>query len=140
MEKTTQIKQLDKLTMQYIRQRLNAAINQVAGELNLMIELSTGNFRTHNCRFQLNLAVLDSKGKPIQEEIEAFKHNAILFGFEDTDLGKNVTLDGKVYTISGFSTKSQKTPVLVRSKDNRTSKFSCRVILEALGRKVPNWI
>jgi len=140
MEKTIQIKQLDRLTMQYIRQRLHATLNQLAGEMNIMIELGACSFRTHNCRLQLNLAVLDSKGKPIQEEVEAFRHNAVLFGFEDTDLGKEFTLNGKVYTVSGFSPKSQKTPVLVRSKNGKNSKFSCRVVLEALGRKVPSWI
>jgi hypothetical protein len=140
MEKTIHIKQLDKLTMQYISQRLNAALNQVANELNVMVELGSCNFRTHACRFQLNLAVLDAKGKPIKEEVEAFKNNALLFGFEHSDLGKEVTLEGKVYAISGFSPKNQKTPVLVRSKDKRTRKYSCRAVLEALGRKVPHWI
>ena len=140
MEKTIQIKQLDKLTVQCIRQRLNVALNQISEGLSIMIELGSCNVRTSSCRFQLNLTLLDSKGNPIQEEIEAFKHNAVLFGFEDADLGKEFNIKGQTYTISGFSPKSQKAPVLARSSDGKSSKFACRVVLEALGRKVPSWM
>ena len=140
MEKAIQIKQLDQLTVQCIRQRLNVALNQMSENLSIMIELGSCNVRTSSCRFQLNLTLLDSKGNPIQEEIEAFKHNAVLFGFEDADLGKEFNVKGQTYTISGFSPKSQKAPVLANSSDGKSSKFACRVVLEALGRKVPSWM
>ena len=140
MEKAIQIKQLDQLTVQCIRQRLNVALNQISENLSIMIELGSCNVRTSSCRFQLNLTLLDSKGNPIQEEIEAFKHNAVLFGFEDADLGKEFNVKGQTYTISGFSPKSQKAPVLAKSSDGKSSKFSCRVVLEALGRKIPSWM
>ena len=140
MEKTIHIKQLDQLTVQCIRQRLEGALSQISEDLNIMIELGSCNLRMSSCRFQLNLKLLDSKGNPIQEEIEAFKHNAVLFGFEDADLGKEFSVKGQTYTISGFSPKSQKTPVLAKSSDGKSSKFACRIVLEALGRKVPSWM
>ncbi len=140
MGKTIHIRQLDKLTVQYIRQRLQGSLAQLAEELKIQIGLGNCTLRPTNCRFQLHLAVLDSKGKPIQEEIEAFKHNAVLFGFEEADLGKEIVIQGKVCTIAGFNPKSQKRPVLAKSKDGKVHKFPCRVVLEALCRKVPDWI
>lgn len=140
MEKSTHISQLDKLTMQYVSQRLRANLSQLAQELNLKIEIGTCSFNTHNCRVHLNLAVLDSKGKPINEEVEAFRRYAPLLGFEEADLNKEFNLNGKPYSIVGFISKNQKTPVLVKSKDGKNHKFSCQKVLEALGRKVPDWI
>jgi len=140
MEKSIHIKHFDKLTVQYIRQRLQMPLNQLAEELKIMVELGSCTVRVSTCRFRLNLAVLDSKGNPLTEEIEAFRHNAVLFGFEDSDLGKEFSLKGQTYTVSGFSPKSDKSPVLAISTDGKTDRFPCRVVLEALGRKVPNWI
>lgn len=140
MEKTIHIKQLDNLNVQYIRQRLQVFLDQLAEELNIVIELGNSNIKSSCCRIPLNFAVLDSKGKPVKEEIEVFKNNAVLFGFEDADLGKEFTVKGQTYTISGFSLKSQKFPVLAKSKNGRINKFSCKVVLEALGRKAPSWM
>ena len=140
MGKSIHIRQLDRLTVQYIRQRIQGSLTQLAEELKIQIGLGNCTVRPTNCRFQLHLAVLDSKGKPIQEEIEAFKRNALLFGFEEADLGKEIVIQGKVCTISGFNPKSQRCPVLAKSKDGKVNKFSCRVVLEALCRKVPNWM
>ena len=140
MEKSIHIKQLDRLTVQYIRQRLQSSLTQLAEELKIQIEFGNCTVRPTKCRFQLHLAVLDSKGKPIQEEIEAFKHNAVLFGFKEADLGKEIIIEGKVCTIAGFNPKSQKCPVLAKSKDGKVNKFPCRVVLEALCRKVPSWM
>jgi hypothetical protein len=140
MEKSIHIKQLDNLTVQYIRQRLRVFLDQLSGELNIMIELGNSSLKSSCCRIPLNLSVLDLKGKPVREEAEVFKNNAALFGFEEADLGKEFSVKGQTYTISGFSPKNHKSPVLARSKNGRTTKFPCRVVLEALGRKVPGWM
>ena len=96
MEKSIHIKQLDQLTVQCIRQRLTVALTQISEELNVLIELRSGNVRLSRCRFRLDLILLDTKGNPICEEIEAFKHNAVLFGFEDGDLGKDFNIKGPI--------------------------------------------
>ncbi len=140
MEKAINIKQLDNLTIQYIRRRLQVFLDKLAGELNIVIDLGNSSIKSTSCRIPLNIAVLDSKGRPVKEEVEVFKNNAMLFGFEDADLGKEFTFEEQTYTISGFSPRSQKSPVLAKSKSGRTSKFPCRLVLEALGKKVPNWL
>lgn len=136
----TIIRQLDRATLTYIRRHLEAALEPLAKELGVAIELGPCTFQASNCRFQLKVAVLDADGRAITEEAESFKHNAKLFGFESADLGKEFILQGQPYTISGFSTKNCKYPVIARAVNGKDYKFRCRTVLEALGREVPPWL
>jgi len=136
----TKITKLDKPTVRYIGKRLRAALKPLAEELGVMIDLGSCTFWTSNCRFQLKVALLDSSGKPITEEIDSFRSNAKLFGFEPADLGKEFTFQGQSYTICGLKPKSRKYPVIAQSSDGKNYKFACRIVLGALGREVPDWL
>ncbi len=136
----TKIKQLDKPTVTYIRKRLKTALDPLAKELGVVVDLGHCTFQASNCRFQLKVAVLDSKGKGITEEVNSFRSNAKLFGFEPSDLEREFVFQGQTYTICGFKPKSRKFPVIARSGNGKDYKFACRTVLEALGREVPDWL
>ena len=136
----TIIKKLDKPTVTYIRKRLKAAFKPLAKELGVVIELGNCIFRASNCRFQLKIAVLDSKGEAITEDSNSFRQNAKVFGFEPDDLGKEFTFQGQLYAICGFRPKSRKYPVIARSCNGKDYKFACRTVLEAMSREVPPWL
>ena len=74
----TKIGQLNKSKVKYIRKRLEAAVEPLAKELGVVIDLGNCTFQTSNCRFQLKIAVLDSNGKPVTEEVYSFRYNANL--------------------------------------------------------------
>lgn len=136
----TKITKLDKPTVTYIRKRLKAAVKPLAKELGVVIDLGHCTFQTSNCRFQLKVAVLDSNGKAITEEVDSFRSNAKLFGFEPSDLGREFIFRGQPYTICGFKSKSRKYPVIARSGNGKDYKFACRTVIGALGREVPDWL
>ena len=136
----TKITKLDKPTVTYIRKRLKAAVKPLAKELGIVIDLGHCTFQTSNCRFQLKVAVLDSSGKAITEEVDSFRSNAKLFGFEPSDLGREFIFRGQSYTICGFKSKSRKYPVIARSDNGKDYKFACRTVLAALDREVPDWL
>ena len=136
----TVIKQLDKATVTYIRKRLKAAVKPLAEELGVVIDLGHCTFQSSNCRLQLKVAVLDSKGKGITEKVDSFRSNAKLFGFESSDLGREFIFQGKPYTICGFRAKSRKYPVIARSGNGKDYKFACRTVLGALGKEAPDWL
>ena len=136
----TTIKQLNKPTVQYIRKRLQTVIEPLAKELGIVIDLGHCTFQASNCRFQLQVAVIDSDGKPMTEDADAFRRNAKLFGFESDDLGKEFVFQGQSYMICGFRPKSRKYPVIARAGNGKDYKFACRTVLEALGRDVPDWL
>ena len=133
----TTITELDKPTVRYIRDRLRSTLNPLAQELGIVIDLGSITFRKSNGRVQLRIALQDANGQPITEENDAFRHFAILFGFKATDLGKQFIIDGKPFTICGFNRRSRKYPIIATSEDGDEYKFSCGVVLQALGRIPP---
>ena len=134
------IKQLDKPTVQYIRKRLEAALEPLAKELGVAVDLGSCTFQASNCRFQLKVAVLDPNGKAMTEKADSFRRSAKLYGFESSDLGREFVCQGQIYTICGLRPKSRKYPVVARSSNGKDYKFACRTVLEALGREVPAWL
>lgn len=136
----TKIKKLDKLTVRHIRKRIAVALEPLAKELAVAIDLGNCTFRENNCRFQLNVALMDSDGLAITEETDCFRDNAKLFGFEPEDLGKKFTFRGQSYTICGLKPKSSKYPVIAQSDNGKSYKFPCKTVLSALGRQVPGWL
>ena len=134
------ITKLNKVTIKNIRKRLTTAVKPLAKELGVAIDLGNCTFGKNNCRFQLNVALLDSDGKVITEEVDCFRDNARSFGFEPDDLGKKFVFQGRSYTIFGLKPKSHKFPIIARSDNGKTYKFPCRTVLIALGREVPDWL
>ena len=133
----TTITELDKPTVRYIRDRLRSTLDPLAQELGIVIDFGNFAFRRSSGRVQLRIALRDSNGQPITEEIEAFRYHAILFGFKATDLGKQFIIDGQPYTICGLNRRSRKYPIIARSENGDEYKFSCGVVLQALGRIPP---
>ncbi len=136
----TKITRLDKLTVQHVIKRLTAALEPLAKELAVAIDVGNCTFGANNCRFQLSIALLDSGGKAITEEADCFRNNAKLFGFEPDDLGRKFVFRRQSYTICGLKPKSSKYPVIAQSDNGKSYKFPCRAVLSALGRKVPGWL
>jgi hypothetical protein len=136
----TKITKLDKLTVRHIRTRLTTSVKPLADELGVAIDLGNCTFGPNNCKFQLNVALLDTEGQAITEDIDSFQNNAKLFGFEPNDLNKKFMFRGQSYALCGLKPKSRKYPVIARSDNGKTYKFPCRTVLSALGRDVPDWL
>jgi len=134
------ITKLNRPTVKYIRKRMEAAVKPLAEELGVVIDLANCTFKTNNCRFQLKVAVLNSDGEAMTEEIDSFRSNAKLFGLDPDDLGREFIYRGQSYTICGFKPKSRKYPVIARSGNGKDYKFACRTVIGALGREVPDWL
>lgn len=134
------ITKLDRTTVKHITKRLETAFKPLAEELGVAIDIGSCTFNASNCRFQMKVAVLDCDGKAITEESVSFRSNAKLFGFEPDDLGNKFVFRGQSYTICGLKPKSCKYPVIARSDNGKDYKFTCRMVLSALGREVPDWL
>ena len=136
----TLITKLDGPAVRYIAKRLTEAVEPMAKELGMVIDVGSCRYGENNGRFQLKIALLDSSGKAISEDVELFNNNAKLFGFEPNDLGREFAFRGQSYTICGLSPKSRKYPVIAQSQNGKNYKFPCRIVLDALNKKTPDWL
>ena len=137
----TKITSLDKPKIKFIRKRMESVLNPLAKELGVTIEVCNCTYQPSNCRFQVKLAVLDSGGNPVTEEINLFKNNAKLYGFEPEDMNRQFIYRGKAYTISGLNPKNRKYSIIAKSVVNgKAYKFPCEIVLKALNKQVPDWL
>ena len=97
---------LDVQTVKQIRHLLEEALKPLAQEFDLPFTLRNGAYRGRNCKFDIEVAVLDSDGKPVTEEVQRFECNPMLFGFEATDRGKQFMFQGQSFILSGFTPKN----------------------------------
>ncbi len=136
----TKIKTLDKSKIKYIRTRMETVLKPLAQELGATIDVCNCTYQASNCRSQVKLAVLDSAGNAVTEEIDFFRESARLFGLEAGDMDKQFTYRGKTYTICGINPKSRKYHIIAKAANGNRYKFPCRIVLKALGRQVPDWL
>lgn len=139
-EMEAMIKNLDRSMVKYLAERLKESVTPLADEFGIVIDVGNCSFNAKNCRFQLKLAVRDSNGNPLTEESESFKRFAEQFGFEAADLGRKFVHQGHPYTISGLRPKSRKYPVIAISRYGQEYTFSCKTVLQALGKDIPGWL
>jgi hypothetical protein len=133
----TTFKQLDRPVVRYIRERIFETLQPLSVELGVMFDVGNCSFKPHNCRFQLKLAVLNSDGEAITEEMEAFIHHALHYGLSPDDLGKEFILQGKAYTICGLNSKSRKYPLIGKSSDGLEYTFTLDAVFEGLFQDKP---
>lgn len=136
----TKITRLDRPKLKYIRKRMEVALKPVAKELGIVIDIGNCTFQRKNGRFQVKVAVLDSDGKAVTEEVESFYDNAGLYGFKSDDMNRKFICQGKTYTLCGLNPKSHKYPIIAKANNGKEYKFPCRVVLKALGRQVSDWL
>jgi hypothetical protein len=88
--------------------------------------------------FKVEMAVVRG-GNVETKEAVSFKQFASMEGFAQDDLGKEIRLNGKRFTIHGYNSRATKKPVLI--KEVGTNKIFITDVpstLRALGKPVPN--
>jgi hypothetical protein len=104
-----------------LRARLQPLLDRVAAELGVAITMGKITYTRHNAVFAVEAAVRGAGGVTMGREAEAFLTNAIQFGLEAADLGRDFEHFDKWYRIVGMKPRS-KTPVVCQRVDE-SSKF-----------------
>ena len=94
-----------------LRRRLQPLLDRVAAESGLALTIGKITYTRNNAVFAIEAAVRGPGGIVMGREAEAFLVNALQFGFELTDLGRDFQHVDNWYRIVGMKPRS-KTPVI----------------------------
>ena len=110
--------QINKRSCKTISAKAKAALETVAEELGLEVEVQGGRFDpvAGTYRPKIEFAI------PGAEKRE-FELSARLFGFEPSDYMREFTSGGKKYRLVGFNHRARSMPYLAKSADGRNYKF-----------------
>ena len=127
-----------------LRARLQPLLDRLAAETGLTITMGKITYTGNNAVFAVEAAVRGAGGIVMGREAEAFLMNAMQFGLEVTDLGRDFQHFDKWYRIVGMKPRS-KTPVICQRIDPQSkfqSLFPAHVVRHYLekegGRNLPS--
>ena len=127
------MKSFDRATVRETRDKLQAALAQVAEELGCRIEVGNASFSGSQCTFKVECAVVGEDGMAQTRETTDFKARAALYGLSPADLGEVFTNGGDQFRVAGLKPKSRKYPIVaVRVKDGKAYKFPADMVKLAL--------
>lgn len=131
MGRVKQIKQIDRASCKRLRDELDKVLAPLGKKLGLSISAGNASFTPENATFKVKIATLGADGTVRNEEAEAFKKSAILYGLKPEML--NTTFKdwgGDTFEIVGLATRSRKYPVLAKNiLTGKTFKFPVEQVL-----------
>jgi hypothetical protein len=127
---------MDRPKVKQIRAELEKAMKQLEPSLGMTIQVGGARFSAQTCTFKIDFVERGVGGEVQSKEAINFKTYAKEFGLEPDDLGKEVIIRGKKFTITGLNPRQYKFPVLgILSKTGTTYKLPIDDVLRALGKK-----
>lgn len=112
----TKPNEMSALRVEELRARLQPVLGRVAAEMGLAITMGKITYTGNNAVFAVEAAVRGASGIVMGREAEAFLLNAMQFGLEVTDLGRDFEHFDNWYRIVGMKARS-KTPVVCQRID-----------------------
>ena len=129
------IKSFDRANLRIIDARVLELLKPLGEELELNFQITGGTFAPTNYRPKLEIALVNADGSVATKEAEDFKAMAKLYGFEASDLDKEVVINRKRVIIKGLKPRSRKYPILGQVVGGKMFKYPANTVLRALGKK-----
>ena len=107
---------MDQREVHKLMARMRPLLDRLATETGLVLSIGKTTYTRHNAVFTIEAAVRGSAGVAMGREAEAFVQNAIEFGLQADDLGRDFQHFDKWYRIVGMKPRS-KNPVICAQID-----------------------
>ena len=130
------IERFDRPQVRETRQDLQTALDALADEHDIVIEVDGGRFNATSVTYKVSCMVKD-EGAAVRPEAEDFKRYAVGWGLSPDDLGREFESRGTIYVITGAKPRSTRYPILAdRKGDGKSYKFPVFTVKQGLREKV----
>ena len=134
---TQKITGIDRSTIKLIRDRIDAALTDLADELGVTIKVGHASYSSSNVTYKVEVATESDDGTANTKDAEAFRLNAKAWGLSPDDLGKTFAVPRHprtIYKIIGARPQSWKYPILAETQNGKVYKFPASSVKAALAR------
>lgn len=123
-----QITNFDKPTIKAIRVAMDDALAQV--EKAYGIKISTGNarFSGNEVTFKVKANTVTSDGVANTKEADNWELYKRTIGLEWLNVGDQIMLQGKYFTLKGYNTRARKSPIQIEDMQGRGYKCSVEMV------------
>lgn len=130
----------NKAAVREILSKIEAALAPIAAEYGLTVGRKSCSYTPDALpvAFQLLVRKEDSDGRALSPEAVTFQRLSSAYGLAPTDLGREFTVGGKRFRVSGLKPKAVRFPILAEAiATGKTYKFPEDVVKQALGKMAP---
>ena len=123
-----QVTNFDKPTIKAIRLAMDSALAQV--EKDYGIKISTGNarFSGNEVTFKVKANTQSTDGVANTKEADNFELYKNSIGLGWLEVGDQIMLQGKYFTLKGYNTRARKSPIQIEDSNGRGYKCSVEMV------------
>lgn len=131
------VERFDKPTANMVVKVAEQAVRDALAPFGLQVRRRAGTYTGGSFVMKIEAFTVSEGGLANSKEAEDFRANAVLFGFQEDDLGRTYTdRKGQVWKVVGLLPR-RKFPVMVERSDGQRYTMPAAQVLRGLGREVP---
>lgn len=113
----TKITVMNPEKIRLLQEAIKASFSAIEKEFGVSCKFGNSGYTQDSVTLKLEISVIGADGIALDKEAQTFKEYAKLIGFEPTDLGCEINVNGKTYIIDGYLTTRRKYPIRLREKN-----------------------
>jgi len=129
------ITKIDRPVLREMRPRIDDALIALGKEYGVVFSVLKGKYTDNNVVFQLSASLISKDGSVLTPLADDFKRFAKNYGLQASDLGRDFTLRGVVYTLKGLNPRARTRPFIATRGDGKDYIFTAVDVRAALGVK-----
>ena len=118
----------DKPTIKAIRMAMDQALATVASEYGITINTGNARFSGNEVTFKVKANTQSSDGTANTKEADNFELYKNSIGLGWLNVGDQIMLQGKYFTLKGYNTRARKSPIQIEDTQGRGYKCSVEMV------------
>ena len=118
----------DKPTIKAIRMAMDQALATVASEYGITINTGNARFSGNEVTFKVKANTTSSDGVANTKEADNFELYKNSIGLGWLEVGDQIMLQGKYFTLKGYNTRARKSPIQIEDSNGRGYKCSVEMV------------
>ena len=118
----------DKPTIKAIRMAMDNALAKVEKEYGITISTGNARFSGNEVTFKVKANTLNSSGSANTKEADMFDLYKNSIGLGWLNVGDQILLQGKYFTLKGYNTRARKSPINIEDAQGRGYKCSVEMV------------
>ena len=118
----------DKPTIKAIRMAMDNALAKVEKEYGITIKTGNARFSGNEVTFKVKANTQSSDGTVNTKEADNWNLYKHTIGLEWLNVGDQIMLQGKYFTLKGYNTRARKSPVNIEDSNGRGYKCSVEMV------------
>ena len=118
----------DKPTIKAIRMAMDQALATVASEYGITINTGNARFSGNEVTFKVKANTQSTDGTVNTKEADNFELYKNTIGLSWLEVGDQIMLQGKYFTLKGYNTRARKSPIQIEDMQGRGYKCSVEMV------------